>query len=55
MSGEAFLKPGIPPPKKPHGSWSRSGTFTGLKQNYENNAGVALRDAYRSSQSRPVI
>src|ERR1700760_4324605 len=38
MSGEAFLKPWIPPLKKPPGSWFRSGTFTGSKQNYENKA-----------------
>src|SRR5580693_2843179 len=55
MLDEAFLKLRSLPPKKPGGSWSRSGTFTRLKQHYEQQgAGVALRDAFRSSQSRPI-
>jgi hypothetical protein len=38
LSGEGFLKPWIPTQRKSHESRFRSGTFTGLKQNYENSA-----------------
>src|ERR1700726_3197948 len=53
MSDEAFLKPRSLPPKKPGGSWSRSGTFTRLKLNYDNNE-PARRSAMRFEAVRVV-
>src|SRR5580692_9210789 len=53
MLDEAFLKLRSLPPKKPGGSWSRSGTFTRLKQHYDNKE-PAWRSAMRFEVVRVV-
>src|SRR6201995_2013386 len=56
MSGEAFLKPWIPPPKEAAWILVQIGHLYRIEAELrKQGAGVALRDAYRSSQSRPVI